>query len=342
MASLKIVCVTWNLELEEPEGGPLATFFAGILKQAGDADLIAVGIQEGGSLTKYRQILEKAIPGYVCVTKMKFKGVTKWTQIFTQSAAQGLYILVKGKAEEKEELKEDANAESEKGTKKLFSEKGYCYSEVTLDKHRIGFISTHAEVKEEKRGADFKAIEEFLKGKAKGAPFHALFMMGDMNYRISRTAKDKDEKALASEAEQIYKDMTTQAGRQKLMQLDTFDEKTLGASLPWVWAPPSKLCFPTYKRQKLKEAKPLVAKLAGDPEPADLQTLKELYKVKRSEKGPFWDFGWLDRIAIACGKKAGDTLDVGLKLAKPPELRSGHWLAGGDHVPVYAIYQLDG
>ncbi len=347
MAKLRIFCLTWNIELEEPDEGQLAKFFAASLKHAGaEPDVIAIGIQEGGSRTHYRQIFEKALPGYVCVTKTKFKGVTKSSQIvkfWSESAAQGLYVLVKGAVEDKESKKEEVQAESAKGTKSALSEKGYCYSEVTIDNMRIGFVSTHAEVKQEKRGADFAAIEKYLAERAQDGAFHALFMMGDLNYRVERRASAKDENALKSEMDEIHTLMASGTGRKTLRKRDTWEAPKSGV-IHWDWTEFDDQCLPTYKRLKSDKAKAFLKKLEKDDDPDnhDVEALKNLYPLKVSDKGGSnWDFGWLDRIGVANGKDMGKIVQKGLKLSQTFGLYGGNYLLGGDHVPVFATYVFD-
>lgn len=345
---LKVMCMTWNVELELPDAGQLKKFFGSFQRSAdpGPPDIIAIGIQEGGGSTKYRPLFEDVLKDYVLVTKAKFKGVTKWWQVFSQTAAQGLYVLVKKSTfnvDTKDEGQKALNAESETNSKTLLGEKGFVFSEVNYEGCRIGFVSTHAETNQDKREGDFATIGKILKShfdEKDGGPFSAIFVMGDLNYRLARTHDEKkNKKGFEQEKADIWEKMATEKGRKDLRARDTFP-KDKPPQIPgtgrMVWPEFSNQCLPTYKRLKSKEGKAYLAKLEGNPDGYDPAVLKALYELKASDKGATnWDFGWLDRIGYADGSSGGSLLDKKIKIEGEPELFGGNWLIGGDHVPVF-------
>lgn len=345
---LKILCLTWNIELESPDDAQLKKFFGKVRSSSdhGVADIIVVGIQEGGSRTRYRQILEKALDGFACVAKAKFGGKTKPSQWlpWNEDASQGLYMLVnKDKfGSSVSEAKKDLNAKADDNKKGITSEKGYVFGEITYLDKRIAFVSTHAETKEEKRGADFDTIAKYLAKSAQDQKFHAIFFMGDLNYRMKRTADEaKDKTAFEKEKDEIYTLLSSGAGRKQLMKRDTFVEPHL-AGINMEWPNFADSCLATYKRLKADKAKVHLAKLEGDADKYDKAVLKELYPLKASDKGGSnWDFGWLDRIGYADGATGGALLEKGLKLKNAPVLHGGNWVIGGDHIPVFATFTFE-
>jgi hypothetical protein len=351
---LRVFCMTWNMELEQPDEAQLTAFFRTSPPWTTPPDIVVIGIQEGGSAIHYRELFEKALPLYVCVAKTKFKGITKSSQIFAMNrAAQGLYVFVRGVTEDKKYLADLHGADTGKGTKSLLSEKGYCYAEVSWDGRRIAFVSTHAEVKEEKRGADFATIEKHLEAQAaryvspdtgdgspKAKPFDAAFMMGDLNYRLTRKADAKNDVALDAERAELWEMMSTPEGRRKLLARDTFDRPN---DPLWQWKGFSTDCLPTYKRLKAKDARDLLRQMERGNGKYPVDVLKKLYPLKVSEKGgSCWDCGYLDRIGVASNQDRTTILAKDLlHMKSASELKAANFLVGGDHVPVYALYELE-
>lgn len=349
-----VMCMTWNLEGEKPDVKDLESLF----KQAqsghnlGLPDIIAIGIQEGNS-KDHQPILEAALKGYKCVASAKFSGITKAKQIWTFSpVTQGIFLMIRLDAfnAEKEGKADNTSAAAEAHSKKLFSEKGYVFGEITYNGYRLGFVSTHAETRAKKKAGDFATISKGLQKIVddSGEPFHAVFVMGDLNYRLNRTfdidpknPKDPKDPKTAARIDDFYQKMATPHGRVDLLTEDSFTKESAKIpNLKMEWPAFSPQCLPTYKRKRDKEGAKLLEKLKKESPKHDKfeynpEVLKDLYSLTMSDKGGAqWDCGWLDRIGFDIGG-GGPIVAKGLTHTGCTPIQGGNLIKGGDHIPVW-------
>lgn len=340
---IRVMCITWNIELQKPDQSEIDLALKKHAWRAGEEpDIIAIGIQEGDSKVDYGAVFNSSAPGYNRVSETGFSGITKAKQIITgHYASQELSILVRAEPKKDSEVKSTGvDNKHSRGR-----EKGLCYAEVVIRGHKIGFVSMHAETNPDERPSDFSRILKILKSHG---PFHAVFMMGDLNYRLKRQAGDKDKAKLEAEREELYRMMADRKLREELMERDSFEEKDT-SSLPFLWPRFSTKCLPTYKRDKKPDKRKKYAELRKtDTYTYDPNSLKALYDIGICKKkgGPCWDFGWLDRIGYATfkNKTAAGTglLTEGLMLGTDGvSLNGWNWVSGGDHVPVFCCFELE-
>lgn len=363
MPTKKIMCISWNLELDIPTKDTLkATIMTAIGSSSTTwPDVIIFGVQESNSGDNLgKRLCDKDLLGglsdpYQLIADDTFSGITKFKQIFGAKASQAVYVLTRRSAKNIQAMA--TTMQQKKGR-----EKGFVFADVNIGGKRIGCVSTHLAAEDAKRPRDITQIGQFLANAAKQKKFHALFIMGDLNYRIKRNGA-------AADADSVLANSATMSGRASLLSEDTFDPANFFADTPYKWLPFSPYCLPTYKRsRKSKDASQInrlrpqnsgsskVEKLTGVEDGAyPLDAIKAVYKVKASEKGEnIWDFGWLDRIGFAAGGTLNDVqftsygspsiITPGASITNLDTLWIDSWshAFGGDHVPVYATFEIDG
>jgi len=346
MANKSVLCVTWNLELQCPDNQALKDSFVDYVKDKKPA-VIAIGLQEAAAYSSIGEVFvgsKLASPellgkDYELISTAHFKGITKGAQVFGMKAQQVLQILAR-KAEK-------AKAAGHTKQKATASEKGFCFTTVTLAGKNLGFVSTHlsADTDVEKKKKEGETILKYLKEQAKQGTFDALFMMGDLNFRIRQGNNAGDE-------ELVRANLCIPNGRAALMANDSFDPACF-ANLPFIWPPFEPSSLPTYKRKKEKAVYPAIRALKGKLDGL-CNSLRDIYPVTaKKDRAGYWDFGWLDRIGyavlapkqhnVASGLAKG-FFNSQLKIdnADGLQLKSWYFVPFGDHAPVYADFNLSG
>jgi len=323
----KIFCLTWNQELELPKEGTLAEISNRVTHL--DPDLIVIGLQEAATYATFKSKFlahELRRDSYLGKNYKKFEGsgsfsgVTKKEQILGSKAHQAIQVMVR-----KNDVKTTATMTPYQKTSG--SEKGFSLAEVNFMGKKLAFVSTHLAVKEKNRTKELAKIS----GVVSKIPYDALFLMGDLNYRLYND-KRRDE---------LLDACATQDGRAGLISSkhDSFNPehfKDLSLTFPAFHAVHS---LPTYKRKKTskKGAADGIKKLVGGN--VDKKALEDIYfpnpLTEKDKK--FWDFGWLDRI--------GYNLLNGLSLrGKAQDYTMEVWsdMPYGDHAPVTLLLEIDG
>ena len=348
MATRSILCVSWNLELQCPDKQALTDSFVNYIKSKKNnkPSLIVIGLQEATSYDNWaatfigEKLARPELLGrhYTLLASERFKGITKGKQIIGHKANQVIQVLGHKNAK--------ISAETDQSKKKWYGEKGFCFAGVNMDGKNLGFISTHlsSDTDAAKKQNEGKKILEFLKEEAKSDTFDALFMMGDLNFRVKQEGAAGDKKS-------VQRNLLSPGGRLKLQQHDSFDPQAF-AKLPFIWPPHEAGTLPTYKRKKDKSVYGTIRRLKSR-EGIDNRALLNLYPIGSKQDRPgFWDFGWLDRIGYACvapgqfnqrAKLGHSMFKSRLKLQNTDVVvKSFYYVPYGDHVPVYCDFLFSG
>ena len=356
MATKAILCVTWNLELQCPDDQALKDSFVdyvhrkGVLPAPPPPSLIVIGLQEAasydyssaGTFIGNRLVASSELLGkdYALIATGKFKGMTKVSQIKGHKAQQVIQILAR--------KSENASARAEEHKEgKFWSEKGFCFARVTLAGRDLGFVSTHLDsstdvAKKQREGTE---ILNFLKQQALGGKtFDALFMMGDLNFRISKQENGGD-------LQWVRDSLATPAGRDNLRRYNDTFKPAIFNNLPFIWPDFALGSLPTYKRKKDESAYNRIRQLRGK---IDVQNdlVRSTFEEVKSDRPGVWDLGWLDRIGYAihspgqynpvqgCGQSL---FKARMKLENQAvALRNWYYVPYGDHTPVYCRFLLSG
>ena len=346
--SKSILCVTWNLELQCPDDQTLKESFVAYVKETKKPppSLIVIGLQEAASYKARgegifignRLVASDQLLGsdYQLIATGRFKGITKFGQgLWAEHAQQVIQVLAR-----KNEKAAAYTGEHPKGWE---SEKGFCFARVTLAGRDLGFVSTHLDsgtdpAKKQREGAE---ILKFLKEQAQGGKtFDALFIMGDLNFRVAKGGYTDDPQQWCGKiAEPLVRD--------NLKCWDSFTPDVF-KNLPFKWPDFAPGSLPTYKRKKDAKYYQIIRSLKND---LNNESLKTLFEVKSDRPG-VWDFGWLDRIGYAvmapgqynpvqgCGRSL---LKSRLKITNPGvNLHNWHYVPFGDHSPVHCEFVLSG
>lgn len=372
MATKRVMCVTWNLELQCPDNAALTESFVTTIRAQNDANrpnVIVIGLQETASYDTIaatfigNKLVVNTLLGnaanfnnnpYVLLGTARFKGITKKGQIFGKKAQQAIQVLVR--QADQANIAGDFDAYQ----KAWQSEKGFVFADLNCYGKRLGFVSTHlAADSDESRRKGCQTISnamgEYI---GDGGKFSALFMMGDLNYRLRRM---NSTTPAATETQLIINMMVNRGGRMQLRTYDTFDAGTLNL-LPFMWPPHDQDCFPTYKRSKSNSDYGVIRQLKypggvmdNQGKVTNVNALKTIYAKEgafKEKRAGVWDFGWLDRIGYAVyapgyynpDGNAG-LLKAGLTIAgNQADIAMQGWnhVPYGDHMPVYCQFDLNG
>lgn len=349
MATKTVLCVTWNLELQCPDERTLRDSFGDYVRsRAHHPDIIVIGLQEATSYSNRSAtfIGEKLVENntllrqyYDLLATERFKGITKFfKQALSHKANQVIQVLGKKGGR--------ITAETEKHRKGKLSEKGFTFARVNVGGRSLGFISTHlsSDTDVQKKQREGRGIMDFLKTQAREQRFDAVFMMGDLNFRVA-------QQGYAQRKEGVEEYICTPTGRELLMRSDSFDPNHFN-NMPFIWPGFEPDSLPTYKRKKDKALYQTIWALKGKLDRQN-NNLKTLYPIssKKGREG-YWDFGWLDRIGYACYAPEQYNGVPGLSRnfwaprlkCKNPDVRLKVWghIPYGDHAPVYCQFELDG
>ncbi len=254
-----------------------------------------------------------------------------------------------------------AEQQAVKGIRKKIgftSEKGYVIADLTFHGNRVAFVSTHLNSNsDEKRQTECEVIRQHLASLAMtGGGFSAVFVMGDLNYRISRAGGTS-----GSDQTYLINQLATRSGRATAYGCDTFSPNGGVSVLRCEWPRHNEDCFPTYKRTR-KNAMAIKAFAAAfdtatgrvkSPEGTMAHNLiQSVYFADgklsyKKERGDVWDFGWLDRIGYALPKQGAPNPMVSGNLkfrggSPAPEIFDFKGAVGGDHAPVYCNFIIEG
>ncbi len=391
MAAKSILCVSWNLELQCPDQQALNQSFVQYITQLQDNErpnLIVIGLQETAS---YKKIGEGVFIGnklvergkllgnnhilnenpYRLLDTVRFKGMTKMKQMFGKKAQQCLQILVRKKDRKSVEVYLEGHQKA-KGR-----EKGFCFAELGFYDRKMCFISTHLDSSNsEERAKECREIRNTILRHARlNGKYHAIFMMGDLNYRLKAReihtnitmqhhmfdsatySSDKKKWGKICGAGGMVNKLATPAGRNFVrVNCDGFNEEHF-ANLPFKWPDFEDGSFPTYKRKKSKKFYSEIKKLKDcQNRNVDRNIIKNIYYSSSSwstKKRPdSWDMGWLDRIGYAldpadpncCNDSGMQMIGRGLNYNQPENIKIGSWphVPYGDHVPVYSLFKING
>jgi len=357
MAIKSILCVTWNLELQCPDDQALKESFVDFVNgkrvppgplPPPPPSLIVIGLQEASSYDYSsagtfigNRLASRELLGndYNLIATGKFKGMTKASQIGGHKAQQVIQILAR-----KGENASAKTGEHKEG--KFWSEKGFCFARVTLAGRDLGFVSTHlgSDTDVAKKQREGAAILNFLKEQAGGGKtFDALFMMGDLNFRISKQENDGD-------LQWVRESLATPEGRDNLRRYNDTFKPDIFKNLPFIWPDFAPASLPTYKRKKDKSAHNKIRQLRGKID-AQNDLVRSTFEEVKSDRPGVWDLGWLDRIGYAihtpgqynpvqgCGRSL---FKLGMKLEQAVALRNWYYVPYGDHIPVYCRFVLSG
>lgn len=398
MANLKLMCLTWNQELADIHKKDIQPLMELIRDER--PDLIIIGLQEAkptgmfhkpsksfafvGEKIAANLVRDYHLNNYRFLGRQSFRGVTKGMQVLksldptrSQLARQVIEVIANNP--------NITVSRTKYYQTKFLREKGFVFAEVQFNNRRLAFISTHldAGTNADKRRRMAQKITQKLNDWNNNQPrYNAIFVMGDMNYRLRRLDGYHGIPTPA-ESQQVIDMLHTRANRQQLMRRDSFITNP-GApvriaglnfdqgpaeldSLHLQWIPFDQDSLPTYKRTTKTDHKGYAAwrRLRGpdrwnngsiphgmiyrdgryDRDVALTVYLKD-GRLKEKRAG-FYDFGWLDRIGIRTRSRPQDRLiaqpnPVRLITNQQPTLKSLMHVTGGDHVPVYTILNFEG
>ncbi len=388
-----VMCLTWNLELDLPNHAALEECFVNTITRMPRSrrpDVIVIGLQETMSYTRtgdgtfigHKLADEKLLGGmdflddpYKLILTESFKGMTKKLQLFTRKAQQVVQVLVRKSWRDKLQVTPISKSRS------WHSEKGFVGVDMAVLGKHLCFVSTHLDSgSERKRAADCEKISKELYEHAKHSKFHAMFMMGDLNFRLPPFKRGHDRDGYArlevldvakykprpADHELLYEYMLNRKGRKQLMEIDTFHASHVFDDMPFVWPAFPLDSLPTYKRKHKDKHYKLIPKLKDAFEEGWLrkdvqdELLLKLYggkgKFKWNKKRNCWDLGWLDRIGYAVradgqyNEKLGllkldDMLRKGVTVHEPQgglRLEVLAHVPYGDHAPVACFFTLAG
>ena len=398
MANLNLMCLTWNQELADIHKKDIQPLMELIRDER--PDLIVMGLQEAkptgmfhkpsksfafvGEKIAANLVRDYHLNTYRFLGRQSFRGVTKGMQVLksldptrSQLARQVIEVIASNP--------NITLSRTKYYQTKFLREKGFVFVEVQFNNRRLAFISTHldAGTNADKRRRMAQKITQKLNDWNNNQPrYNAIFVMGDMNYRLRRLDGYHGIPTPA-ESQQVIDMLHTRANRQQLMRRDSFITNP-GApvriaglnfdqgpaeldSLHMQWIPFDQDSLPTYKRSTKTDHKGYAAwrRLRGpdrwnngsiphgmiyrdgryDRDVALTVYLKD-GRLKEKRAG-FYDFGWLDRIGIRTRSRPQDRLiaqpnPVRLITNQQPTLKSMMHVTGGDHVPVYTILNFEG
>ena len=359
MANLKLMCLTWNQELASIHKKDIQPLMELIRDER--PDLIVIGLQEARPTSMFHKpsksfafvgekiaanlVRDYRLNNYRFLGRQSFRGVTKGMQVAksldptrSQLARQVIEVIASNQ--------NITLSRTKYYQTKFLTEKGFVFAEVQFNNKRLAFISTHldsgTDVKKRRKMA-YKIREKLHDWNNNDPRYNALFLMGDMNYRLRRPAEWFGNVSEA-ESQLIIEKLYARAERQQLMRKDSFianpdNPVSVGAlrfdrgpaeldSLNMNWIPFHPDALPTYKRSTKTDHKGYAAwrRLRGpdswnngsiphgmiyrdgryDRDVALTVYLKDRkLKVKRAG---FYDFGWLDRIGFRTTRVFGDRL----------------------------------
>ena len=398
MANLNLMCLTWNQELADIHKKDIQPLMELIRDER--PDLIVMGLQEAkptgmfhkpsksfafvGEKIAANLVRDYHLNTYRFLGRQSFRGVTKGMQVLksldptrSQLARQVIEVIASNP--------NITLSRTKYYQTKFLREKGFVFVEVQFNNRRLAFISTHldAGTNADKRRRMAQKITQKLNDWNNNQPrYNAIFVMGDMNYRLRRLDGYHGIPTPA-ESQQVIDMLHTRANRQQLMRRDSFITNP-GApvliaglnfdqgpaeldSLHMQWIPFDQDSLPTYKRSTKTDHKGYAAwrRLRGperwnngsiphgmiyrdgryDRDVALTVYLKD-GRLKEKRAG-FYDFGWLDRIGIRTRSRPQDRLiaqpnPVRLITNQQPTLKSMMHVTGGDHVPVYTSLNFEG
>jgi hypothetical protein len=373
MANLKLMCLTWNQELADIHKKDIQPLMELIRDER--PDLIIIGLQEAkptgmfhkpsksfafvGEKIAANLVRDYHLNNYRFLGRQSFRGVTKLTQVVksvdptrSQLARQVIEVIASNP--------NITLSRTKYYQTKFLREKGFVFAEVQFNNRRLAFICTHLDSGtnvEKRRRMAYKIREKLHDWNNNDPHYNALFVMGDMNYRVRRPAEWFGNVSEA-ESQLIIEKLYTRAERQQLMREDSFianpdNPVSVGAlrfdrgpaeldSLNMNWIPFDRDALPTYKRSTKTDHKGYAAwrRLRGpdrwnngsiphgmiyrdgryDRDVALTVYLKDKkLKVKRAG---FYDFGWLDRIGMRTSRVFGDRLIINgnpVSLLRPNE-----------------------
>jgi len=398
MANLKLMCLTWNQELADIHKKDIQPIMELIRDER--PDLIVMGLQEAkptgmfhkpsksfafvGEKIAANLVRDYHLNTYRFLGRQSFRGVTKGMQVLksldptrSQLARQVIEVIASNP--------NITLSRTKYYQTKFLREKGFVFVEVQFNNRRLAFISTHldAGTNADKRRRMAQKITQKLNDWNNNQPrYNAIFVMGDMNYRLRRLDGYHGIPTPA-ESQQVIDMLHTRANRQQLMRRDSFitnpgnPVRIAGLnfdqgpaeldSLHLQWIPFDQDSLPTYKRSTKTDHKGYAAwrRLRGpdrwnngsiphgmiyrdgryDRDVALTVYLKD-GRLKEKRAG-FYDFGWLDRIGIRTRSRPQDRLiaqpnPVRLITNQQPTLKSMMHVTGGDHVPVHTILNFEG
>jgi len=362
MANLKLMCLTWNQELASIHKKDIKPLME-LIRDERPA-LIVIGLQEArptGIFHKPSKSLafvgEKIaanlrrdyhLNNYQFLGRQSFRGVTKFKQVAksidptrSQLARQVIEVISSNP--------NITLSRTKYYQTKFLAEKGFVFAEVLFNNKRLAFIATHLD-----SGTNIKKLRKMAyKIRAKlhdwnndDPRYNALFLMGDLNYRVRRS-DELSGKVSQAESQLVLDMLHTRVERQQLMRRDSFitdpdNPVTVGAlsfdsgpaeldSLNMHWIPFHPDALPTYKRTIKTDNKGYAAwrrllqmrdyrqdgripkgMMYGVDE-YDRDKALGVYlkdgKLKEKRAG-FYDFGWLDRVGIRTSHVFGDRLIV--------------------------------
>ena len=374
MPNLKLLCLTWNQELASIHKKDIQPLME-LIRDERPA-LIVIGLQEARPTSIFHKpsksiafVGEKIaanlrrdyrLNNYQFLGRQSFRGVTKGMQVVksldpsrSQLARQVIEIIA---GNDNITLSRTKYYQT-----KFLREKGFVFAEVLFNNKRLAFISTHLDSGtdiEKRRKMAYKIRTKLHDWNNNDPRYNALFLMGDMNYRVTRP----DEwfgRVSQAESQLVIDMLHTRAERQQLMRQDSFitnpdNPVSVGAlsfdrgpaeldSLNMHWIPFHPDALPTYKRTIKTDNKGYAAwrrllqmrdyrqdgripkGMMYGVGKYDRDVALEVYlkdgKLKVKREG-FYDFGWLDRVGFRTSHVFGDRLIVNpnpVRLRRPSQ-----------------------
>lgn len=211
----KIWLLTWNCGNKKPNDQQLRDLIISHLSDAVDKpDVVVIGVQEFPRKTKahIHKRVEKEKVGYRVAGERKYDGVSGGSR-----NRQVLGVLVRSDLKVKD-------VRTEKGAR--FWGKGGIIVALTLRLKagdvRLAFISAHLD-SGTKQEEDIDKIKIAMEGVAQKGRFDAVFMMGDLNYRLGTTDSGTLKQGTTNEA--FCGMITNTGGRRRLFGQDLLKRK---------------------------------------------------------------------------------------------------------------------
>jgi len=330
---LKIWLLTWNCELMAPSNGQLydliVEHYENYREIHGDKDipeLIVVGLQEAGKANGQfiaERLQEPTLVDYGFLRNIARGGYTKGI------CYQDLGVLVRSDVSDKAtylwQWKKKKLKACRTGGKGGLILPIKMKIDDQIGDFTLGFISAHLDAGGKQKNDIDMIIKKMENVAAKTGEFDAVFMMGDLNYRIAPakggilTKKTKNK--------ELCKWLLDPAQRKKLLEQDLLKIKcplVIGEDPKFEFSKPDPVFFPSYKinyrdGKKYKKNYKKRGRLTNNPSyrfftgPQTIKGAMSTYCWKEGKKDPIkeddpviynlkrgaFDIGWLDRIGWA-------------------------------------------
>ncbi|MBY0229919.1 MAG: endonuclease/exonuclease/phosphatase family protein [Gemmataceae bacterium] len=341
---------TWNMSNKNGNDDEIKALADAV---PANADLVVLGVQEAkrwksGIMTRFHGHLPAFDPILGAGEKVKIAKIKCMTKLF-EFGYQGMGILLRHGAKDVE-LVSTGSIDTGGG-----SGKGGVFALVRIGKSHVAFISAHLPT-----GSRDKAGMQLFRDVAVLDPKpQAMFLMGDLNYRLDLPATGTAKKRVklffkktieTTDSDDWVHELADPASRKQMaLDYDRMSESGLAQQgfrfpFPRLQHNTSDFSFPTYKREsdKAKSDNPcyLLDMPGGQNDLRAQGWIRDGYfgggdklKKKSANRGGF-DIGWLDRIGVLKGPGLPHVI---AKYDHPIALAGTYT---SDHAPVGMLVEL--